>query len=288
MVDYFSDREIGPVPQVHDELPDAAWGGIVALYRRAVEAEAFGFAFPEQCPDGGAVAGADRSSLNLTLGAEIPSLEVPLTPGSNPGAIVAMDLAEFVWRNIAEPTQGDYHSFFRHHHLYFDQPAGRARWRDDVNRVLQRSGVALELGADGLAVRVGPPSARLVLDQELPSTGDAVLDDKLAAAARKYRDPDASTRRESLEPLWDALERIKTVLDPDKKAGIAALVELMAGSPPEAEFLDAEFAALTKLGNTHHIRHYETDKHPVGDTLVDYLFVRAYALLDSAVRALTS
>jgi len=284
--DYFSDREIGPIPQIHDELPDPAWGGLVALYRRALEEDAFGFVFPEQCPDGGAVAGADGSSLSLTLGAEIPSVELPLTPGANPGAMVAMDLVEFVWRNIAEPTQAGYHSYFSHHHLDFDQAAGRRIWREDVNRILQRNGVALELGPGGRAERVGPSSARLVLDQELPTTGDDVLDDKLAAAVKKYRDPDPAVRRESLEPLWDALERIKTLLDPDKKKGVCALVGRMAASPPEVELLDAEFSALTEIGNSHHIRHYETDKHPIDDTLVDYLFVRAYALLDSAVRAM--
>jgi hypothetical protein len=32
-------------------------------------------------------------------------------------------------------------------------------------------------------------------------------------------------RIKTVEPLWDAFERMKTILDPDKKTGVQALLE---------------------------------------------------------------
>lgn len=49
---------------------------------------------------------------------------------------------------------------------------------------------------------------------------------------------------------------------------------------------EAEFQALTNIGNQFHIRHFETDKVELDDEIVDYLFLRAYTLLDAAVRAI--
>ena len=62
----------------------------------------------------------------------------------------------------------------------------------------------------------------------------------------------------------------------------------MSIEPDAQTVYNDEFTALTKIGNDFEIRHYETTKSPVGPELVDALFVRAYVLLDAAVRALTS
>ena len=45
---------------------------------------------------------------------------------------------------------------------------------------------------------------------------------------------------------------------------------------------------LTDIGNSFHIRHHETTKHPVPEELVDYLFVRMYALLRLLVAGLAA
>jgi hypothetical protein len=45
------------------------------------------------------------------------------------------------------------------------------------------------------------------------------------------------------------------------------------------DLIEAEMKKLTEIGNGFHIRHHETTRHPVPEELVDYLFVRMYALL---------
>ncbi len=283
---YFSDREVGPAPRILDELPDAAWRGIVAVFNRSLDSNLFAEAFPEQCPDGEGICGTSRSDLIDTLVSHIPDLGDWPRADANPGTVPAMDLLEFGWRYSAESTARSYHSFFRHDHLRFDKATGRSRWLVEINLILSRNGVSLELGEDGQAARIGPPSAALAFEQSLPASGDAVVDRLLATAAKKYRDPDQAVRRESLEQMWDALERIKTILNPDKRAGITALIAEMTQEPAAGEVLELEFSTLTTLGNKFQIRHHETTRLPVPDDMVDYLFVRAYTLLVAAVVAI--
>ena len=51
-MDYYSDRELGPKPRIKEDIPHAAWGGIVALIDSLISTGAFGLIFPDNCPDG--------------------------------------------------------------------------------------------------------------------------------------------------------------------------------------------------------------------------------------------
>lgn len=94
-------------------------------------------------------------------------------------------------------------------------------------------------------------------------------------------------RRESLEKLWDAWERLRTV-EPgaDKKAKAKALLERAATEPHFRSTLDREAAELTAIGNAFMIRHTETDKTPIGDSAqVDYLFHRMFSMIHLLLKA---
>ena len=200
-----------------------------------------------------------------------------------------MDLVVFGWNHAQEATVASHHGYFGHDHYTFDRAAGRDRWRAEINRILSRNAVALRQEPDGRVIRVGTTAAGVVTQSPLPATGDARLDEKIATALRKYRDPDVDVRREALEALWDAFERIKTVIDPtDKKTSAEALVELMVTDLPSRKAITDEFAALTHLGNDFQIRHHEVARHTVEPAIIDLLFVRALALIESATRALVA
>jgi hypothetical protein len=66
-------------------------------------------------------------------------------------------------------------------------------------------------------------------------------------------------RRESLEKLWDAWERLKT-LEPgkDKKASTTALLDKVSSEPMFRAYLEHEATRLTEIGNTFMIRHTES------------------------------
>jgi len=285
--DYFSDRELGPPALLLDALPSTAWIGISATFYRFADQHFFAAEFPEQCQDGKGISGTSMAGLRALLVSHIPRLGGWPSEDEPPDTVTAMDLVVFGWVHAQEPNVAEHHGYFGHDHYTFDRRAGRARWRSEINRILERNCVAIRQEPDGTVVRVDTAAATVAMLSPVPSVGDIQVDEKITTALRKYRAPDAAVRREALEVLWDAFERIKTVVDPtDKKRSVRALIDLMAGEVASREAIDMEFASLTKIGNDFQIRHHEVDKHWVEESLIDPLFIRALALIDSAARAI--
>ena len=296
MSTYFSDRERGPRPRTVATFSTSAWGGIVAAVNGRVATGAFGASFPDLCSDGQGVSGTSDYSMGLAVLAEIreladapPTESVrwgpddftgwPLQANRVPSTLAILDLVEFCFRHVAQPTEIEYHSFLRHSHLRYKQTKGQEGWLADVNGLFSRNALAYELTTTGKVVRLGMPITTEVVRLALFATGDTALDDLLERARQKYLSFDPRKRTESLEQLWDAFERSKTILAPDKKAGIRALIERKASSPELAAQLEAEASILTTIGNDFRIRHHETTKHAVAIGDVDYLFHRCFALL---------
>jgi len=287
MTDYFSDRERGPRARTKPEVEAPAWGGLVALIESYVSNGGFGIDFPEACPDGRGPTGTDAHSFSLALRAEIPDIEWPLRADTVPHTLSTLDLVEFCHRHVADPIEGTHHSFFGHSHLSFDRPKGQADFRDRVNRIFGRNGIAFALEDDGKVLRLAPP----ILDEELRratfETGDPTLDGLLEVARSKFLSPDPATRRDALEKLWDAWERLKS-LEPgmDKKASAAVLLDKAADELNYRDVLEQEATALTKIGNRFRIRHSETTQVEIRtEDQVDYLFHRLLALILLLIRA---
>ena len=112
---------------------------------------------------------------------------------------------------------------------------------------------------DLAAVDIEPELSRIVQARYL--TGDPELDQLVETSCKKFLNPDASIRRESLEGLWDAWERVKTFDGNTKKLGISKLLNQVSGSSTYQfrTTLESEARALTDIGNTFRIRHSETD-----------------------------
>lgn len=255
-------------------------------FNRNLDRNAFAEDFPEPCPDGGGVYSTKRINLRDSMIGHIPSLDALPESDDEPDTEVAMDIVEFAWRHISQASETVRHSNFGHYHLAFNRIKGRDEWREEINLILQRHGVRLELNENGMVTRLGPLSAQTLIERPLTPSGDDTLDQLLAVAIGKFQDRRWEIRRESLEQLWDALERVKTVLDADKRTGVQALIERMATSEEDQRIIEPEFHALTEIGNRYQIRHHETDRQAVPESMVDYLFTRSFALIDLAVRAL--
>ena len=284
---YFSDREIGPRPRTNEEIPQSAWGGIVAAIRSRVEDGSFGYRFPAACPDGRGPYGCDEISFKLALRAEIPDIPWPLNPDEVLPKLAVLDLLEFCHRNVAKPTETSYHDFFGHSHLCFEPEEGRSLFREDINRIFARNGLVYDLNADGLIIRLAPIALREALMSAVFHTEDPDLDSLLGSARIRFLDPDLTVRKESLEKLWDAWERLKT-LEPgkDKKTSTSTLLDRAASSAPYRELLEKEARELTEIGNQFRIRHSETTKIPIESSeYVDYFFHRLFALIRLLLRA---
>ena len=115
----------------------------------------------------------------------------------------------------------------------------------------------------------------------LPKSGDSTLDALLADACNKFRDPAPSSRKEAVERLWDAWERLKSLSDSNnKRLSVHILLGRASSDANFRELLEVEAGALTKIGNEFHIRHFETNRSPIVEAEhFEYLFHRMYALL---------
>ena len=227
------------------------------------------------------------AALENLLNAHVPKLRGVPIDQQHPDTVTAMDVVEFGWLHVQEPQVTSRHSYFHHNHYQFDQKAGRDDWREQINRILGLNSVALRLEANGRVARIGTVAAEMVVQTPIPKSGDPHLDAKIDSAVSKCGDPDSNVRQEALEALWDALERVKTVIDPnDKKQSADALIGLMAGDVAGRAVLTDEFRTLTEIGNEFQIRHHEVARHPIDSAMIDLFFVRGLALVEGAVRAL--
>lgn len=293
-MEYFSDRENGTRARVEESISPFVWGGIVALVQTLINSGAFGNTFPEMCPDGAGTVGTDEKSLTLVLGAEIPDLDWPLKTTTEsqesfpfnrepfaPATLTILDFIEFCFRSVGKPNQHDFHKFFQHHHLSFNEQAGQDEFKTNINRIFSRNGIAYELSAIGRIERLAAPVLREALSNTFFVSGDSTLDRMFEEARQKYLSPDAHIRHEALERLWDCWERLKSQDNPsNKKLSIATLLNRASSDVPFRDVIEKEARELTDIGNTFHIRHSEVSQTPLKSSAhVDYLFHRLFCLI---------
>ena len=127
------------------------------------------------------------------------------------------------------------------------------------------------------------------LSDSVFSTGDSELNQLLETAVTKYKLYDPKERKDGVEKLWDAWERLKSLEDSHvdkKKESIRLLLEKAAVADTNYfQLLNTEAQALTKIGNDYQIRHSEKRTQAVDDPYqIDYFFERLYALIRLLLR----
>ncbi|GAA1290428.1 hypothetical protein Psi02_15400 [Planotetraspora silvatica] len=225
----------------------------------------------------------------------------PLDPRRVPDTVTSLDLVDFVALYIDQPTGSTSHNWdFPHTHYSFNTYSdplanteltpGRARFRKDIDRLFARNGIAFTLGDDLRVRRLGPPEGRSLISAFTPRTGDQQLDGKLDDAMARFLSRNSADRRDALEKLWDAFERLKTLElggGTLKKSSASQLITRAAsGSESFRELLDTEFKALSTIGNKFTIRHHEHDQEELPtDAAIDYLFLRLSSVIALVLRS---
>ena len=269
-------------PRVKDNLEAGFARGLLSIIQVRIDEHWFGMAFPDECRDGAQNAGCDKSKLKQAL--SVYNVIWPedwlSVADAVPEDAQTFDLIEFCYEHIAYPKVYDFHSYWRHDHFTYDQEAGRSKFLEDINRAFERSGFAFEL-KDGEIIRIAPTGLDDILAQTVFKTGDPVLDSLLQTAREKILSKSLDLRKEALEKLWDAWERLKTV-EPgkDKRAQAKAILDKVSSEPNLRARLEKEALELTEIGNSFMIRHTETTKTPVVlSAHVDYLYHRMFSLI---------
>jgi hypothetical protein len=262
-------------------MDSAVWQAIWSMVRNLMADGSLGVRFPKCCWDCSAVVGTDSDSFYSVLAAEHPEIHKSIPHSETPPTAAILDLLEFTHSHIGKPIPGESPSCRKPRHLTFDIEAGQAEFTQRINTLFARNGIAYELTIDGKVTRLATPVLREALSAcEFP-TGDATLNALLSSARAKFLNPDPLVRREALEKLWDAWERMKTIeTGSEKRAQADALLDLAADDPPFRNLLAKEAKAISDVGNHFHIRHWETNRSPIErDSHVDYLFHRLLSLL---------
>jgi hypothetical protein len=279
---FYSDRTSGPVPRTRESLSPATTVALHGLFSDTAAKNGFAQKFPMSCPDGRGIMGTDHDALWRNILGLFPDLQLddygrpdPIQPEE-----VVFDLIEYAATRLAKASAGNWHSFYSHSELSFDEQAGRKEFRDEVNQLLERGGTMFELDTRGRICRIGTPEVQQVIGQMLPASGDTELDEMLQLSKTLYLSRKVTERAWALEKLWDAFMRLKTIDVPgDKPKSIKALLSNIA-DPNFRQVAETEMTALTKLGNDFMIRHTETNTHPVPEDAVDYLFARLGSLIN--------
>lgn len=315
MTQYFSDRELGERQQTESEISPEALKGVFWLLQERVRNGSFGQRFPATCSLVGACCGVNVSAFDVAIKSHIPELanldrgwshgnswmdidsqgggkwlwEAVMTEDIElPPVTAIMDVIEFCWHSIGKPNDVYYATYCDHSHMVFDRRAGQVEFEREINLIFQRNSLAYHLTEQGRIERLIPGPVGSALRSAVFQTSDAQLDQLLETARRKILVSDENEHRDALEKLWDAWERLKTVVDSEKAKGAAIMLNKAAGTsqPKLRDFLEEEAKALTCAGNKLRIRHSETNQEPLeASQQVDYLFQRMFALIHLILRA---
>lgn len=260
--------------------------------------------YTDECPDGYGCCGFNFYQFSEDMEFEIPTLfrreGVIDKPRSTKDVFddeakhdeydqyALIDLIEFVAQNIRDITRRNHHSYYRHDDLSFGSTNSVAgRFVKEINAIFDKTGLLYCITAD-LEVERVEETAVLSDDIEtsISTTAEPGLKELLITAARKHKSPYPDDQKDAVEKIWDALERLKTYYTSmDKKASATKIVSDMAGG--QADYItlfNAEFKALTDIGNNFRIRHHETSKIDITDIRhYDYFFNRCLSLISTAI-----
>jgi hypothetical protein len=279
----FTERHGISEPRIKEALDADLKKGLLTVINAKIDENLFGEVFSDDCPDGGDNStGCDLRKLEEGLAAYkvIWPRSWPKEDDEWPSDPQLFDLLEFLYEHAGLPKAYAYHSFFGHDHLSYDQEAGRTKLEQDINRFFERNGLAFEL-KQGEVTRLAPTGLHEILAVQVFRTGDAELDRLLESSREKFLNRSFEIRKEGLEKLWDAWERLKTI-EPgkDKKAQATLLLDKAATEPVLRQHLEEEAHKLTAIGNGLMIRHTEVGKPTITESAqIDYLFHRMFALI---------
>lgn len=279
---YYSERLAGDAPREYEDVSVAFWKGFISVVESRMRDGWFAERFPVHCFEAPLPVDTNEEALGAAFSAHNPMVPWPLNARTLPDTLALLDSIEFFSRIVAMPVGRVYHDYGRHNHITsFDCDRGFEEYRTEINTMLRRCGHPYELDSTTQRVkRLGPLVLREELESVIFASGDSDLDRLLNAARLKFQDPAPDVRKEAVEKLWDAWERLKTVFPGDKRASTKALLDSAVAEPILREHIEREARELTDIGNAFMIRHTETSKVPINDNRhVEYLFHRMFALI---------
>ena len=150
-------------------------------------------------------------------------------------------------------------------------------FEDEVNTIL-----------DGLHYKLldGKVMVQTTVEVKAVEAKEPNLRELIKTAESYFKKEDIVSKQTALEKIWDALEKLKTYYTTDKKQSVQMVINKISQEDAETtDIFNKEFDYLTKFGNTHQIRHFETGKTAIKDArMKEYWYTRCLALINLAIK----
>ncbi|HIS35560.1 TPA: hypothetical protein IAC10_02865 [Candidatus Scatousia excrementigallinarum] len=257
--------------------------------------------YPVECPDGNGIVECDDEKLETDLLYEIPTLYRSnngkvVIPGKNVwdskqyDQYALLDYVEFIRVNCRDIKNSNWHSFYKHNDLSFATTDRiGAEFEKEINEIFEKTGLLYRFNEEHIIERIEENG---VLDKTIVEHIEVISEigvkELLKDAIVLHQTPNPKAQKDSVEKIWDALERLKTYYGSDKRKSANQLVNDMSGGNISfKDLFDEEFKKLTEIGNNFRIRHHETDKIEITDYKYnDYFFNRCLSLIALAIQYL--
>lgn len=203
-----------------------------------------------------------------------------------------LDLIEFFAQNIKDISERWNNERYRNYQTIDCLTSSDTfiSFKDEINEIFKESGLLYELTDKKIVERIIENSALTKeIENNFAEVSEVGLRDLLKDSVALYKTPNPAARQDSVEKLWDALERLKTYYKIlEKKKSVNKIVNDMAnGNDDFNKLFNDEFILLSKIGNNYRIRHHETDKIDINDVrYYDYFFNRCLSLIALSVQYL--
>lgn len=187
---------------------------IYAVYKRFYDKDYFQEALGYVCVDDGDVPGTLGASLRETV---LFALRKDLWPFAedfeNYSEDDLFDVIEWMYDHVSRPVDARYHCYGAcgNHWTSFEQDAGRAELRGEINFLLADYEDGWELSIDGELLRRGEPGLNDLLAQPVPEFTPGSASERIESAVRKWRVRGATPddRRDAVRDLVDVLEFLR-------------------------------------------------------------------------------
>lgn len=122
------------------------------------------------------------------------------------------DVIEFLHDYVSKPVEGNYHDFYHHMHWNtFDKAAGQARFRQEINEVLQHVDDPVALGDDGHIRYVPDEGFDQMLEAKFPPGTPEEVQARVGAAIADFKaSRSTDDLRHAVRDLADALEKVRS------------------------------------------------------------------------------
>ncbi|WP_347300412.1 AbiJ-NTD4 domain-containing protein [Dolosigranulum savutiense] len=203
-----------------------------------------------------------------------------------------LDLIEFFAQNIKDISEKWNNEKYKNYEMIVCYNSSKIfkDFKEEINEIFTESGLLYELIDEKIIERIVIYSPlTMEIEENIEKVNEVGTRELLEDAIKLHKTSNPAARQESVEKLWDALERLKTYYTKlDKKCSAEKIVDNMAnGNSDFADLFNKEFKMLTDIGNKYRIRHHETNIIDIpNNSYYDYLFNRCLSLIALAIQYL--